>query len=84
MESKMRRTKNKKDELKSEEAEKKTKSQSSKKVEPVVSFDAYFRKMMSENQKVQSHHKAPMKAYAKRHDMLNGTLKEFEKLFSSY
>lgn len=53
------------------------------KVKPLISFDAYFQALVKQ-QKALPHHKAPMRTFAKKNDMLNGTKEDFEKLFRSY
>lgn len=54
-------------------------------VERVLSFDAYFVALMRKSGgKIQPHHKAPMKSYAKQHGKLEATEKEFDRLFRLY
>ena len=64
---------------------KKTAAPSRKKAELLISFDAYFMKLMRMNPKILPHHKAPMRKYAESKG-LKGAAKEedYEKIFKSY
>ncbi|NIU02215.1 MAG: hypothetical protein GWN01_15335 [Nitrosopumilaceae archaeon] len=78
----MKKEKKKKDELKSEKKSKR--SHNNREVEPVISFDAFFNKMVKNRSDVHPHHKAPMQAFASKRGMLSATEKDYKKLFSSY
>ena len=80
----MSRVKNKKYELKSEKNEEQIGSQKTKKVKSLMSFDVYFSLLMKTRPEVMKHHKAPMRLFAEKNGLTNGTLEDFEKLFSSY
>ena len=80
----MKREKTQKDDVKLEENKSRGKRASKKKLEPVMDFDAYFRRLMAERPHVRLHHKAPMRQYAEANNLLEGTLEQFEKVFKSY
>jgi hypothetical protein len=52
--------------------------------ESVLSFDVYFRKLISTKPEVQPHHKLPMKQYAKAKGLETATEKQFDEIFGSY
>lgn len=81
-----RKRKNSSVELKKDEEikEESKKAPVEKSVKPVISFDGYFSGVLKENPKIQPHHKAPMRAFAEKHNMLSGTLEQFKKVFSLY
>ena len=49
-----------------------------------VSFDAYFRMLMSKDVSVRPHHKAPMKAWLKGQGCEIETIEEFDKILKKY
>lgn len=50
---------------------------------PSISFDAYFRILMTEG-KVQAHHKAPLKQFVNHHMSLEAPRADFDKIFNKY
>lgn len=81
-----KKSKNEKEESKKDikESNKEESTTSRKIVKPVISFDNYFARMLKEDPKVLPHHKAPMRAYAEQHNLMSGTLDEFQRLFRLY
>jgi hypothetical protein len=50
----------------------------------VLSFDAYFKKLLATKPSVQPHHKFPMKKYAEAKGFEVATEKQFDEIFGSY
>lgn len=53
-------------------------------VKPVITFDSYFARLLKENTKIQPHHKAPMRSFAKKYGIEEGTLEDFQRIFRLY
>lgn len=49
----------------------------------VVSFDAYFRRLVATS-KAQEHHKAPMRRFAEQRGATDATEQQFDEIFRSY
>lgn len=59
-------------------------SKNKKKIELVMTFDAYFQGLMSSNPHVLPHHKAPMRSFAKSKGINDGTKEQFDRVFQLY
>ena len=49
-----------------------------------ISFDAYFRMLVSKDNSVLPHHKAPMKSWIIGKGLENATIEEFERILKKY
>jgi len=49
-----------------------------------ISFDAYFQMLMSTEDRILVHHKAPMRRYAEQKGLEDATKEEFDKIFKLY
>lgn len=74
---------NRKKRVESKETVEEPKEAPKRDLKPVMNFDAYFQSLMSEK-KVQIHHKAPMRKFAQKAGIDNGTKAEFDKVFKLY
>ena len=80
----MNREKSKRNGLESDEREFPDKRSVSTQEPRVMSFDAYFQKVMSKNSKVYGHHKAPMRHFAEQRGLADATEEQFDEIFRSY
>jgi len=53
-------------------------------IKRIISFDVYFQGLISSGSKVQIHHKAPMRQFAKSKNLENGTKEDFDRIFRLY
>lgn len=59
-------------------------SENEKKIDLVVTFDAYFQGLMSGNPHILPHHLAPMRQFASSKGLKQGTKEEFDRVFRLY
>jgi hypothetical protein len=76
--------KSKKTEQKRGKIDRETSEVSKPKVREIISFDAYFRLLMTRNSQIRPHHRVPMKEFVKRVGLVEATKEDFDKVLSKY
>jgi hypothetical protein len=71
-------SKNRKNELESEYRT------GNKEAATVLEFDLYFQKLISKDDKIYPHHKAPMRCFAESKGLMKATEAEFDEIFKNY